>query len=227
MTAVVGFGSSTILTPIAALVFDVKTALALVGIFHTAGAIVRLIRFRPALDLSFLILFGPPVILTTFLGALLTRAVPSNTLLIILGFFLVGLVVYEWMHPRFSLPRSRVLEVASGGLAGFLSGLLGAGGALRAASLQAFGMEKEEYAGSSAAIAVASDLTRIPVYITSGYLVGIPFSSIIGLIALGVLGTIIGFAIIKRVPQRIFRLLVLAAVALVAVKLIIDGVRGG
>jgi len=226
MAAVVGFGSSTILTPIAALVFDVKTALALVGIFHTAGAIVRFLRFRPSIDRAFLWQFGPSVVIATLLGALFTRAVPSQVLVVILGLFLVGLVIFEWTHPRFSLPKRRSLEVASGGLTGFLSGLLGAGGALRAASLQAFGMKKEEYSGSSAVIAVASDLTRIPVYIASGYLFGVPLPWILGLIALGVLGTLIGLTIIDRVPQQTFRLIVLLAVLLVAIKLILDGITG-
>jgi uncharacterized membrane protein YfcA len=225
MAAVVGFGSSTLLTPLAALVFDVKTALPLVAMFHVSGAIVRFIRFRPALHPPFLVRFGIPVVLATLFGALFTRAVPSTTLIVILGLFLATLVVFEWTHPKFALPKNGFLEVLSGGLTGFLSGLLGAGGAMRAASLQAFGLKKEEYSGSSAAIAVASDLTRIPVYIASGYLVGVPASWIVWLIVLGVAGTLIGIALINRIPQQTFRIIVLAAIFLVAVKLVIDGFR--
>lgn len=226
MAAVVGFGSSTILTPIAALFFDVKTALALVGIFHTAGAIVRFVRFRPSIDRPFVLKFGGPTVLATLLGAFFTRGLSSNFLVLLLGLFLASVVIWEWAHPKFSLSRTATNEVTGGLLTGFASGLFGAGGAIRAASLQAFGMKKEEYAGSSAVIAMASDLTRIPVYIGSGYLSGVPLDWILGLITLGVLGTIIGLAIIDRVPQRTFRFIVLVAVLLVAIKLIADGIKG-
>src|SRR3990172_5578472 len=140
MAAVVGFGSSTILTHIAALIFDVKTALALVGIFHAAGAIVRLLRFKPSIDRSFVLKFGVPTVLAALLGALLTRSISSNFLVILLGLFLAAVVIYEWARPQFQLPRTTTNDVTGGLLTGFASGLFGSGGAIRAASLQAFGI---------------------------------------------------------------------------------------
>jgi len=224
MAAVVGFGSSTILTPLATFVFDIKTALAVVAIFHIIGALVRLYQFRPAIDRTFMIRFGLPAVVATLFGALLVRAIPSESLAVLLGIFLLLLVFFEWTHPRFHIARSDGNETIGGILTGFFGGLLGAGGAIRSASLQAFGMKKEEYIGTSALLAVLVDATRIPVYLASGYLSNVSMSTILLLVPLAVIGTLVGLRVVDHLSQRVFRLIVLAAIFLAALKLISNGI---
>lgn len=223
MAAVVGFGSSTLLTPLAAFVFDIKTALAVVAVFHATGALVRFLAFERSVDWPFFRQFGIPAIVFALVGAFLVRSVPSTTLTVLLGAFLLLFVLFSLFRPAFRIPRSGPFEEITGALTGFFSGFLGAGGALRAASLQGFGMQKEAYAGTAALVALTVDLTRIPVYFTSGYFGGIETSTLAWLALLAIVGTGIGVFLIHKIPHRIFRIIVLVAVAAVAVKLIVGG----
>jgi uncharacterized protein len=51
-----------------------------------------------------------------------------------------------------------------------MAGLIGTGGALRAAFLTVLKMEKEKYIATAAVVALGTDATRIPYYISSGFL---------------------------------------------------------
>ena len=57
-----------------------------------------------------------------------------------------------------------------GSATGFITALVGTGGALRATLLQGFNIEKVKYIATAATIALATDVTRIPVYISQGFL---------------------------------------------------------
>jgi uncharacterized membrane protein YfcA len=227
MAAVVGFGSSTLLTPLAAFVFDIKTALAVVAVFHATGALVRFLAFERSVDWPFFRQFGIPAIVFALIGAYLVRSVSSTTLLVLLGLFLLLFVLFSLFRPKFRLPRPGPFEEITGALTGFFSGFLGSGGALRAAALQGFGMEKEAYAGTAALVALTVDLTRIPVYFASGYFGGIEISTLTWLALLAILGTGIGVLIIHKIPHQVFRIIVLLAVAAVAIKLIVSGLGYG
>ena len=114
--------------------------------------------------------------------------------------------------------------VVGGSLSGFLAGLIGTGGALRGAFLTAFGITKLKYFATAAAVGVAVDVTRLPIYIRSGFgrsdiLWYIPLLFLIALI-----GSLSGKAIVDRIPQREFRVTVLWAIFILGVKFVLDWV---
>lgn len=219
---IAGFGSSTIFLPLALLFFDFKTALVIVALFHIFGNIGRVSFFRHGLDKRTLVIFGIPSVVLTLIGALLVTYIPQDILKGILGVFLVIYAVVSLRKVNLQVKQSLFNSVIGGGLSGFLAGLIGTGGAIRGAFLTAFGLSKEKYIATAAAIALAVDLTRIPVYFAGGFLNSqyywyIPFLFIIALS-----GSFTGKQIVKRVPQKKFRKIVLFAILFIGIKFIYD-----
>jgi uncharacterized membrane protein YfcA len=164
-----GFGSSTIYLPLASYFLDFKTALVLVAIFHFFGNISRIAFFRHGLDKNFLLIFGIPSFVLSLLGATLVGDLSQTVLKFILGIFLIVLSVAFLIKPKLAFPANRKSLVLGGGISGFIVGLIGTGGALRATFLTGLKMEKEKYIATSAVIALGTDATRIPYYISSGF----------------------------------------------------------
>src|SRR3989304_7282180 len=222
---IAGFGSSTVFLPLALLFFDFKTALVLVALLHIFGNLGRISFFRHGLDKRILLIFGVPSVVLTLIGALLITYISQNTLKGILGMFLVIYAGISFWKENLKIKPSMLNSILGGGLSGFLAGLIGTGGALRGAFLTAFGLPKERYIATAAAIALAVDITRIPLYFAGGFLSNqyfwyIPFLFII---ALG--GSFTGKHIIKRIPQEKFKKAVLIAILIIGMKFVYDRIR--
>ena len=217
-----GFGSSTVFLPLALFFYDFKTSLVLVAILHIFGNIGRISFFRHGLDKSLLFTFGVPSVLLTLVGALLIPYLPQTTLKGILGIFLALYTLLFLWKEKVVAPPTVQNAVIGGGLSGFLAGFIGTGGALRGAFLTAFGVPKEQYIATSAAIALAVDATRIPVYLTQGFLNKEFYWFIPVLFAIAFSGSYAGKRIVKKIPQKQFRRLVLVAILLIGLKFILE-----
>jgi hypothetical protein len=218
-----GFGSSTVFLPLALLFYDFKTALVLVAFLHIFGNIGRVSFFRHGLDTRLLIIFGLPSVLATLAGAFLVSVISQDALKGFLGVFLAAYALISlWKEDLRAKPTIQN-AVLGGSLSGFLAGLIGTGGALRGAFLNAFHIPKDRYIATAAAIALAVDITRLPVYVAQGFLGRQFFWFIPVLFALAVIGSYTGKQIVARIPQKQFRRVVLLALLVVGVKFISDG----
>src|SRR3989344_2376942 len=220
---IAGFGSSTIFLPLALFFVDFKTALILVAFFHIFGNLGRITFFRHGLDKRLLLIFGVPSILLTILGALLVNYTPPDLFKLILGIFLLIFALVSIIKPHFKFNPSKRNAVIGGSLSGFLAGLIGTGGAIRGAFLTSFNLRKNVYIATAAAIALAVDVTRIPVYLGSGFLEPQFYSSIPLLFIIAIAGSYLGKKIVDKIPQTIFRKVVLVAVLLISLKFMYDG----
>jgi uncharacterized membrane protein YfcA len=218
-----GFGSSTIFLPLALLFVDFKTAIILVAIFHLFGNLSRIIFFRQGFDKKIILQFGVPSILFSLLGALMIGVLPQPVLKLVLGVFLITTSVSFLIKPELTIPANISTFIAGGSVTGFITALVGTGGALRATLLQGFNIEKIKYIATAATIAFATDATRIPVYISQGFLTEQYFVYIPILFGIAILGSFIGRRVVKRINQGLFRKIVLVAIILVSIKFIIDG----
>ena len=218
-----GFGSSTIFLPLALLFVDFKTAIILVAIFHLFGNLSRIIFFRQGFDKRIILQFGVPSIFFSILGALLIGVLPQPILKLVLGIFLITTSVSFLIKPRLKIPANTSTFIAGGSVTGFITALVGTGGALRATLLQGFNIEKIKYIATAATIALATDATRIPVYISQGFLREQYFIYIPILFGFAVAGSFVGRRIVKMIDQELFRKIVLVAIVIVSIKFIIDG----
>lgn len=220
-----GFGSSTIFLPLALLFVDFKTAIILVSIFHLFGNLSRIIFFREGFDRRVILQFGVPSVLLSLLGAFLIGVLPHPVLKLILGIFLITTSASFLIKPGLKLPANTGTFIAGGSTTGFITALVGTGGALRAILLQGFNIEKVKYIATAATIALATDITRIPVYISQGFLTQQYYLYLPLLFVIALAGSFIGRKIVKKIDQEKFRKMVLVAIILVSIKFIIDGVQ--
>jgi len=144
---------------------------------------------------------------------------PQNFLKFLLGIFLIAFVLFSWKNPKFKIKQTATNSAIGGAVSGFVAGLIGTGGAIRAAVLNAFQLKKEVYISTAATIALAVDLTRIPIYFASGFLSEKFFADIFILIFVAIAGSFVGRKIVEKIPQKEFRGFVLAALALFGLKL--------
>jgi len=217
-----GFGSSTIFLPLALLFVNFKAALVLVAFLHIFGNLGRIVFFKHGIDWNLILKFGIPSVIFTIIGALLVSYIPQDTLKGYLGVFLVCYAFYSLWKENFAVSPSSANAIAGGAASGFLAGLIGTGGALRGAFLTGFRLPKERYIATAAAIALAVDVTRIPLYISQGFLESNYYWYIPILFLVALAGSFIGKKIVKKIPQRQFRRLILAAILLIGIKFVFD-----
>jgi len=222
-----GFGAATVLTPIAMLFMDAKTAVAVVACFHLFGNASRLVFFGRHVHWKTWAQFGLTGILCSFLGAGAAASLPSNAVELAFGVFLLVYVGLSSLAPTSrQLPRTPATLVGGGAASGLLAGLIGTGGAIRSACLLAFGLSKSVYIGTSAAIALVVDSTRLPVYLAQRFIPAQWTPVVLSLILAAFAGAWVGQRLIRRLSGVAFRRVVLVMLALMGVKLLLDGWRG-
>ena len=217
-----GFGSSTVFLPVALLFYDFKTALVLVALLHVFGNFGRISFFRRGLDWHLLLTFGVPSVLLSLAGALLVVHFPQDFLKAVLGIFLVFYALLFLWKENLKVTPTLINTVLGGGVSGFLAGLIGTGGAIRSAFLTSFGLSKVRYIATIAIIALAVDLTRIPVYFAQGFLDKKFYWYIPSLFIIALLGSFTGKQIVQLISKKQFRKVVLAAIFIVGIKFIFD-----
>lgn len=222
---VAGFGTSIVFLPIALFFVDFKTALILVAVAHLSGSIGATIFFRHGLDKRLILLFGVPSVILTILGAYLVVYLPQNILEISLGIFLLIFSIYSFLKPDFQVQAAKINTIVGGSLSGFLQGIIGVGGPIRSAFLISYNLDKFKYIATLAAIAVIVDVTRIPIYIANNLLEPQFYYYIPPLVIIGIVGSYIGKRIVNKIPQDIFKKVVLVAIALASLLLIFSGLN--
>lgn len=219
---VAGFGSSTIFLPFALLFYPFPEALFLVACAHVFGNLGRLALFRAGLHRRLLLRFGVPSVVFSLLGALLVPHVPQGFLKTALGAFIFAYAAFALAGVKAGIRPTRHAAVSGGVASGFFAGIIGTGGALRGAFLSAFSLPKEAYIATAAGIAIATDLTRIPVYVAQGVHSSV-WKIVPALLVTSLTGAWFGRKIVRRMPQAAFRAVVLGALLLVSLKLVLDG----
>src|ERR671918_558982 len=221
--AVAGFRSSTIFLPLALFFVDFETALILVAISHLFGNLGRVNFFRHGLDKKIIATFGIPSILFSFLGASIVGTLSQDILKIILGIFLIIISVLFLVKPSLKVPTNRNIVMAGGGISGLITGLVGTGGALRATFLTGFNLEKTKYIATAAVIALGTDATRIPLYLSQGFLLQHYYYYIPILAATAIGGSYIGKKIVGKIDQDKLRKIIFVAIIIVSINFIITG----
>lgn len=216
-----GFGSSIFLIPIASLFFDFQTVLAITGILHVFSNAIKIALFHKGINKKLIFLIGIPSVVFVFIGSVLTNYFNMVYVEIVLGIFLVTFSSLFLLKPKLSIQPSNFNALFGGGLAGFLAGLIGTGGAIRGLSLAAFNLEKNAFIATSAIIDLGVDFTRSIVYLSNGYLRPQYYSLIPILLLIAFVGSYIGKLVIQKVQQKYFKRIVLSFIFFIGVFIVV------
>ena len=224
IAAMSGFGIGSLLTPLLAVHYGTKLAVAMVSVPHLAGTAARFIGLRKRVDRRVFLNFGILSAAGGLIGALLNAHAGSKALAMVFGCLLVfaalsGLTGFvDRMH------FGRRTAWIAGALSGFFGGLVGNQGGIRSAALLGFDICKEALVATATAIGLIVDGARMPVYlaIESGRIFAawpILITTIAGVLP----GTFWGVRLLRRIEERAFRRLLYTLILVLGVYMLIHG----
>lgn len=206
---IAGFGSSVFFVPLAGLFLPFHEVLALTSILHVFSNAAKLVLFGRHVRLRLLLLLGIPSVVCVIIGAFLSARLQFKFTELILGLFLIGFSALFLGKPALRLSQNPVNVVAAGGVAGFLAGLIGTGGAVRGLALAAFNLEKGNFVATSAGIDFGVDFSRMIIYLRNGFLPPGLMWYIAGLLVIAFGGSYLGKIALHRIEQESFRKIIL------------------
>lgn len=218
---ITGFGTSTLLIPLLIDSWGGQETLLFVGIIHWFGDLIKLLLFHRFLDRRIFFIVAFPAVAAAFCAGFLPAYLSSFSLkrLIAGVIALYGAVIVFGFKIR--LPASSSSLVFGGIISGFFSAVTGIGGIMRGALLSAFAISRYTYIATLASIGFVIDSARMSSYLISGvslnnnqYMVlfcALPVSSI------AIYG---GRALVRVLPQELFKRLVGIALSILAIRLL-------
>lgn len=216
-----GFGLGTLLLPAFAFFVPLEMAVAATAIVHGANGALKVWLLGRHTDREVFIRFGLPAIGAAMVGAGVLAAlshgpplasyvvlnVPATVtpVKLVMGTLMFGFAVVE-LHPRWSAHQFDRRYLSRGGiLSGFFGGVSGHQGALRSAFLTKAGLTPEGFVGTSAALGLAVDITRLAVYGATAK-ASADFwrdTHTVWLVVVGVLAAFPGVAIGQRLVKKV------------------------
>ena len=121
LTVPAGFGLATMLTPVVLFWLPPHEAIAVVAIIHGAHNAWKLKLLRSSVDLTAVKRYGWALIVGAILGAMLHSYIPSNPLLLVVGFALIILPILSaterWTNIRLQILRIELVDLVPVSLA--------------------------------------------------------------------------------------------------------------
>jgi len=209
IASVAGFGIGSILTPLFAIHFGTKLAVAAVSIPHLIATALRFVRIGEHVDKRVFVSFGITSAAGGLLGAVLHARFSSTALSYVLGALLVfaGIMGVTGLSRRMRFEG--VAAWIAGALSGAFGGLVGNQGGIRSAAMLGMRVSKESFVATATAIALVVDLARMPVYavVQGKEVLGIWPVLLLAIIGV-VLGTLAGERVLRKIPEPLFRRIV-------------------
>src|SRR5215475_5332191 len=209
VASLAGFGIGSILTPLLALSVGTKEAVIAVSIPHFVATAIRFWALRRSLDRQVLKNFGIASAAGGLLGALLGSRFSSPVLAYILGALLVFAGVTGLTGLAQKMRFGTAIAWLGGAASGLLGGLVGNQGGIRSAALLGFNLDAKTFVATATAIALIVDGARMPVYFFTHPDTVQRLALWISVMAAGgIIGTLAGARVLRRIPEIYFRRLV-------------------
>lgn len=215
-----GFGLGTLMLPVFSLFFPLPIAIGATAVVHFANNIFKFGLVYKHIHFTTLLRFGIPALIFALVGSFLLKFIGDidivhsyeinghlfemTYLKIVIGSLMIFFAWFD-LDPRFANLQVKKEWIPLGGaLSGFFGGVSGHQGAFRSAFLTKAGLTKEQFIGTSNAIALIIDLSRIIVYIET-----INFTALSeekGILGAGILfafvGTYFGKELVKKTTLK-------------------------
>ena len=213
VAAVAGFGGSAILLPLLVPAFGARDAVFILTIVQLVGNTSRVIFNRGELVLPVVAWFSAGAVPFAILGGLAFAAAPLSVLTRLLGAFLIAMVV--WRQLPISILRGKKMPIQSfaavGAISSFISALIGTVGPLMVPFFLAYGLMKGAYISTEALSTVVIQVVKLGTYAGAAAMTIIAIVVGAALAPLMIIGSMIGKRLVHRVSDRVFVLIIEAA----------------
>jgi hypothetical protein len=219
IASLAGFGIGSVITPLLAMRYGMKLAVAMVAIPHVVGTAVRFWFLRGELDRRVLLSFGVTSALGGLTGAVLHAFIQGRVLAYVLAALLIfaGITGLLGITLRFGRTGAWI----AGALSGLLGGLVGNQGGIRAGAMLGFDVRKEAFIATSTAVALFIDGMRVPVYlVTQGRELLRVWPLVAASMVAVVAGTLVGRLILGRISEAKFKRIVSALILALGISML-------
>ena len=210
-----GFGGLASFTlPIIALIFTARAAIGLVLPVFIFADILAVLYYRRHAQWKYILKLLPWT-LTGFATALLVdRLIPVQAFKYLMGSsIIVGLLVMVWNDRRGKdkpPPSSWWFSALFGTAGGFSSMVSNAAGSLIAVFLLSMRLPKNHYVGTTAWFFLINNVIKLPIYIFVWKVVNVQTILFdLTLVPLIVAGAVLGIFLVKKIPELLFRKLIM------------------
>lgn len=226
LAAVTGFGIGSLLTPLLAIQFDTRLAVAAVSIPHVVGTALRLWLLGGGVDRKVLWSFGLTSAAGGLAGAALNGWLGNRWLTIVFGLLLLFAAASQASGLAKRMRFHGAVAWTAGALSGLLGGLVGNQGGIRSAALLGFNLPKQAFIATATAIGLFVDGARMPIYLaTQGVALMSVWPWIVAATIGVVVGTVIGNRVMSRIPDVWFERVLASVLALLGAVMVVQGIR--
>ena len=225
MKGATGAGAPVIAAPALTMLFNVQTAVAILVVPNLLGNIWQAWSFRKdALPLRFLVLFAGGGFIGAVLGTWLLVVLAPETLSLLVAFAVIIYIVLRLGKPGWVLPQARAHSFSApvGMLGGLLQGATGISAPASITFLNAMRLPRPAFIGTIAIFFVAISSAQLPALWTVGLIssqtLGFGLLALVLILLAMPLGNWLG----KRLPSRVFDLVLLTLLGLIALKILIE-----
>lgn len=217
-----GFGSSIFTVSILQFLFTFQSVLMVTSILHVFSNAFKVFLFRKTINWKIALWLGVSSVVLSLIGADAIRYIKFDYVKMFLGIFLIAISCFFYFDQVFKLSATLKNSVIAGGIAGFMAGFIGTGGAIRGLALAAFKLEKSFYVGTSSIIDFGVDAGRATVYWYNDFFTSDLIPYLPAIAAAAFLGSYLGKIILEKISQETFRKIVLVLIFLTGLTMVIQ-----
>lgn len=222
-----GMGGPLIAVPVLAAVFDVPTAVAIYAVPNFFTNLWQAWAYRSErLPGAFGLVFAGAGLAGAALGTVMLVGLPPDALLMMIAVVVLGYVALRLLHPGWALDHgmARRLAVPAGLGAGVLQGSVGLSAPISVTFLNAMRLERGAFIVTISGFFVAMSLAQLPMLTAFGLMTGERLLYGFGAMAIILLCMPLGTALAKRISREVFDRVVLAILAIIALRLLWSGI---
>jgi uncharacterized protein len=218
-------GLAMIVIPIMAAAFGARASIGITLPMLIVGDIIAVIYYRQHAQLKVVVQALPWVMLGVGIGAFVGDAVSNATFERLIGISLIiglGFTAYqEFSRREIVVPRTWLIAALIGSAAGF-SSMIGNAAILMSLYFLALGFKKNQIIGTIAWLFVTVNVSKVFIHRFMWHTISLDTLRL-NLVALPAIlvGALLGFILVRLIPERPYRFFLMAAVGVAAIRLAI------
>jgi uncharacterized membrane protein YfcA len=219
ISGLAGLGGGALLIAVMASVLDPLVVIPVHGAVQVASNLSRALALLGRVCWPIVARYAPLLVIGVWLGVQLYRGTDAPWFKPAVGGFIAVSLAWEHFRPK-RLPLPRWVFVPAGLAGGLLTIVVGAAGPFVAVFFLRDDLDRREVVATQAVLQMLGHLLKIPAFLSIGFDYRAQLGTIVPLVACAVLGTMAGTRLLARLPERTFRRIFRAVLALLAARLL-------